>query len=133
MTESEATRAFSAAAEKRGCKTQVLAGSLYQTGVPDRYFLSASGRHCWLEFKMWSRKTLPERIGWLALFGSPRRAAQDEFVRAICARDPDGARVCVAHPEGEMWALYRPGERPEYELDNAVRGRDGILHWICGG
>lgn len=129
-SESEATRAFCAAAEKRGCKVQVLAGSMFQSGVPDRYFLSRSGRHRWLEFKLKSWKKPPGSTGWLALFGSQARASQDEFVRAICGRDSEGARVCVAHEEDALWVLYKPGLRPHYVLEEGVRGREAILKWV---
>lgn len=126
--ETEATRIFCEDAARRGAFTQVMAGSLFQTGVPDRYILSRVGRHVWLEFKYWDRVMLPERIAWRPLFGSDKRAAQDDFVRAVYARDPQGAAVCVAHPDPERWALYVPTDRPDYV--RGMVGRAAILHWV---
>ena len=127
--ETEATKEFCEDAERRGAFTQVMAGALFQVGVPDRYILSKAGRHTWLEFKHWTRVTLPDRIGWRPLFGSDKRAAQDEFVRAVYARDPQGGAVCVAHPDPKRWALYVPTDRPDYV--RGITGRAAILQWVC--
>lgn len=128
MAESTATTALMRDLRKVECHVQKLAGSFYQTGVPDLYVLNARGRHVWIEMKYAVRKP-SDVIGWLTLFGSRGRALQDEFTRAVCERDPLGACVVVAHPE--LWALYQPIDRPKYKL--CVTGRDAVLEWILRG
>lgn len=127
--ESLATRVLLSELGRAGCFTRKLAGSLFQSGVPDVYVLTPGGKHLWLEVKRSQRSTpWPDRLNWLTLFGRRDAGSQDEFIRAVCAKDPDGARVVTIHDSDDLWALYAPCERPEYSL-TAV-GREEVLQWI---